>query len=378
MKKDFYELLGVDKNASDDEIKKAYRKLAKKYHPDISKEPNAAEKFKEIGEAYEVLSDPQKRKMYDTYGSAAFEGGAGAGAGGPGGFGGFDFGGFNFGGAEDIDISDIFSDFLGGFGFSSGGGSKRGARKGEDILIKVDLNFLESAFGCDKEMDITLNDACDTCHGDGGLNPKTCSTCNGQGRVVSQTRTILGVMQSQTTCPDCGGSGKTFEKTCPECNGKRTVKKEKTISIKVPAGINSGERLRISGKGSAGIGGGPNGDIYIEFNVLPHPIYTREKNNIYLDLPLNIAEATLGCKKDIPTIYGSVVLDIPAGSQSGEKLKLKGKGIKSSGSFLKGDMFVTIKVVTPKKLDRKQKKLIKELLDSDLETPEYKKLEKYL
>ena len=377
MKKDFYELLGVDKNASDDEIKKAYRKLAKKYHPDISKEPDAAEKFKEIGEAYEVLSDPQKRKMYDTYGSAAFDGAQGAGGPG-GGFGGFDFGGFNFGGAEDIDISDIFSDFLGGFGFSSGGSRRSGARKGEDILVRVDLDFLESAFGCDKEMDINLSEPCDTCHGNGGLNPKTCKTCNGQGRVVSQTRTILGVMQSQTTCPDCGGSGKTFEKTCPDCNGKKTVKKEKTISIKVPAGINSGERLRISGKGSAGIGGGPNGDIYIEFTVKPHPIYTREKNNIYLDLPLNIAEATLGCKKEIPTIYGSVVLDIPAGSQSGEKLKLKGKGIKPNGSFLKGDMYVTIKVITPKKLDRKQKKLMKELLESDLETAEYKKLEKYL
>jgi len=373
-KKDYYELLGVDKNASDDDIKKAYRRLAKKYHPDISKEEGAAEKFKEIGEAYEVLSDPQKRKMYDTYGSAAFEGAFGAN--GAGGFGGFDFGGFNFG-ADDIDISDIFSDFLGGFGF---GGSQRrsNSRKGEDVLINIELDFLESAFGCDKEVDIMLNEPCDSCHGEGGINAKTCSTCNGQGRILSQTRTILGVMQTQTTCPDCGGTGKTFEKTCPECKGKKTIKKEKTLSIKVPAGIRDGERLRISGKGGAGLNGGTNGDIYIEFKVLSHPIYSRENNDVHITLPINIAEATLGCKKEVPTIYGSVVLDVPSGIQSGEKLKLKGKGIKPNGSFVKGDMYVNIKVITPRKLDRKQKKLIKELLDSDLETEEYKKLEKFL
>ena len=375
-KKDFYEVLGVSKSATDDEIKKAYRKLAKKYHPDISKEEGAAEKFKEIGEAYEVLSDPQKRKMYDTYGSAAFEGGAG-GPGGAGGFGGFDFGGFNFGGAEDIDLNDIFSDFLGGFGFG-GSRSRSRSKKGDDILVKVDLDFLESAFGCEKELDISLDEPCDECRGEGGINPKTCKTCNGQGVVITQTRTILGTMQTQSKCPDCGGSGKAFEKICSVCHGKKTVKKEKTLNIEVPAGIQNGERLRISGKGGAGIDGGPNGDIYLEFSVKSHPIFKREKNDIYMDLPVNIVEASLGCKKEVPTIHGSVILDIPQGTQSGEKLKLKGKGIKSANSFLKGDMFVTIKVIVPKKLDRKQKALLKDLQDESLDNGEYKKIEKYI
>lgn len=370
-KKDFYEILGVDKNASDAEIKSAYRKLAKKYHPDLNKEEGAAEKFKEIGEAYEVLSDPSKRKMYDQYGSAAFDQNAGAG------FGGAGFGGFNGFDGQDIDLSDLFGDIFGGFGFGGHSSSSK-ARKGQDLLIKVNLSFIEACFGTSKEIELEMDVKCDECNGEGGHGVKTCKTCNGRGRVVTQTRTILGVMQSESICPDCHGSGKTFEHVCSKCKGKKTYRAKKTIQVEIPAGMNSGEKLRMSGKGGAGINGGPNGDIYLEVSVDTHPIFKRENKDIYLNLPLTFTEAALGCEKEIPTIHGSVLLDIPAGTQCKDKLKLRGKGLNGTNSFNKGDMYVIIDIVIPKKLDRNQKKLLSELVDTKLDNGEFKKIEKYI
>ena len=374
-KKDYYETLGVDKSASADEIKSAYRRLAKKYHPDINKEEGAADKFKEIGEAYSVLGDESKRKMYDQYGSAAFDQGAG-GAGGFGGFGGFgDFSGFQ---GEDIDLSDLFSDFLGGFGF--GGSGRRGNRptKGDDILVKVPLDFEESVFGCKKDIELNVNETCPDCKGAGGSNPKTCSTCGGRGRVVTETRTILGVMQTESACPDCGGTGKSFESICTKCKGKKQIRAKKTLTVDIPSGIDNGDRLKMTGKGGAGTNGGPNGDVYLEFSVSAHPIFERKDKDIYLTLPITITEAALGCKKEIPTLTGNVVLDISSGTQNGDKLKLRGKGITGTNNFTKGDMYVIIDVIIPTKLDRHQKELLKELSETKLDNGEYRRIEKYL
>ncbi len=370
--KDYYEILGVSKTATDAEIKSAFRKLAKQYHPDVNKEPGAEEKFKEIGEAYAVLSDPDKRKAYDQYGSAAFNG-----AGGPG-FGGF--GGFDPG---DIDLGSIFDDLFGGSSFFSGFGGRRGsqnrAQKGEDTLVKVNLTFEEAIYGCEKAIDIDLTSTCEKCHGSGGLGEKRCNTCNGRGRVVSQQRTMFGVFQSETACPDCGGTGQIYEEKCSECKGRGYVTKNKEIEIKIPAGVDTGHQLRISGKGSAGRNGGRNGDIYFEFVVKEHPLFKRDGDDILIDVPLTITEAVFGVKKEIPSIDGNIVLTIDAGSQSGDKLRLKGKGAPNPNSGRKGDMYVTLKVITPTKLDRKQKDLLKELDDTDLDSSsEFKIFKKYL
>lgn len=369
-KKDYYEVLGLNKNASDEEIKRAFRKLAKQYHPDVNKEPGAAEKFKEIGEAYSVLSDPNKRSQYDQFGHAAFQNGAG-GASGTGGFGGFDF--------NDFDFGDIFDDLFGGsFGFGRGRKSKR-AQKGADTLVRIDLEFMEAIKGTKKSIKITLNDECDKCHGSGGFNEKTCQTCGGRGRVVVQQNSLFGVFQTETTCKDCGGTGRTYSEKCPNCSGRGTVKKTKDIEVDVPAGVNTGNKLRISGKGEAGINGGPNGDIYIEFNVKSHPLFEREDEDIYIELPITVTEAILGCKKEVPTLDKNVILEIKPGTQNLTKLKLKGKGVKEVNSRTTGDMYVVINVVIPTKLSKSQKELIKELSETDLESEsEIKKFKKYL
>ena len=370
-KRDYYEVLGVSKTASDDEIKRSFRKLAKQYHPDVNKEPGAEEKFKEIGEAYAILSDPQKRKQYDQFGHAAFDGASG----GPG-FSGFD--------ASDIDLSSIFEDLFGGSfgGFGFGGGSRRNANratKGRDTLVRVKLTFDEAVFGCKKSIRVDLNVECDECNGKGGFDESTCSTCGGSGRVISQQQSLFGIIQTQTVCRDCGGTGKTFKRRCSDCNGTGHVRKNKEIDVTVPEGVDNGYQLRITGKGEAGTNGGPNGDIYLEFQVAEHPLYERDEEDIYLDVPLTITEAALGCKKDVPTLYGTVSVDFKEGIQSGSKLKLKGKGVKIPGSSRKGDMFLVINVVTPTKLDRKQKKLLKELDETDLDkSDEFKKYKKYL
>lgn len=369
----YYDVLGVSKDATDAEIKSAFRKLAKKYHPDINKEPGAEQKFKEIGEAYSVLSDPDKRKQYDQFGHEAYTQGASQG-----GFGG-GFGGFS---ADDIDLSGIFDDLFGGSFF--GGSSRRGSSrnrptKGEDSLVKVDLTFEEAAFGCKKTISIDLDCECDSCGGKGGSGETTCSTCGGRGRVVTQQRTMFGVFQTESTCPDCNGKGKKYKTICKQCNGSGHIVKKKNIEITVPEGVDNGHQLRISGKGAAGYNGGPNGDIYIEFRVKDHPLFERKGNDIYLDVPLTITEAVLGCKKEVPTLTGVVILTVDAGSQPGDQLRLKGKGIKDPVHNKKGDMYVVLDVVIPTKLDRNQKELFKELSKTDLESgSSFRNYKKYL
>ncbi len=371
-KRDYYEVLGVSKTATDEEIKRAFRKLAKQYHPDINKEPGAEEKFKEIGEAYAILSDPEKRRQYDQFGHAAFDPNAGG------------FGGFSGFSTDDIDLSSIFGDLFGGAfgGFSSFGG--RGNRrnrpvKGEDSLIRMNLTFEEAVFGCEKSLKLDLDEKCEKCDGKGGFDETTCSTCGGRGRVVSQQQTMFGVFQTENTCPDCKGAGKTFKTTCSACRGKGHVVKNKEIVVTVPQGVDTGNKIRISGKGSAGYNGGPNGDIYIEFHVKDHPLFERDEEDIYLELPLTITEAVLGCKKEIPTLYGNVILDIKEGTQNNAKLKLRGKGVKVPNAIRKGDMFVITKIIIPTKLDRNQKKLFKELDKTELDNNQaFKDYKKYL
>lgn len=366
-KKDYYEVLGVSKTATEEEIKRAFRKLAKQYHPDVNKEAGAEEKFKEIGEAYAVLSDPEKRRQYDQFGHAAFEGGAGG------------FGGFN---AEDIDLSSIFDDLFGSsFGFNFGGGSRRknGPTKGRDRLVRLSLTFEEAVFGCKKSINIDLNETCEKCHGAGGFNEKTCKKCNGRGTIIAEQRSMLGIFQTQTTCPDCGGAGKTFETTCNLCRGTGYTKENKEILVTVPEGVDNGYQLRISGKGEAGSNGGPNGDIYIEFSVKKHEFFEREEEDIYLEVPLTITEAALGCKKEIPTLENNVILEVKPGASTGDKLKLKGKGIKIPNSLRKGDLYVILNVITPTKLNRKQKKILEELAETDLSDEAiFKNFKKYL
>lgn len=369
-KKDYYEILGVDKNATEAEIKSAFRKQAKKYHPDVNKEPGAQEKFKEIGEAYSVLSDVNKRKQYDQFGSAAFENG-GQGFGGFGGFNG-GFGGFDF---EDFDLGSIFEQFMGGGRTRS----KNTATKGDDVLVKLNLTFEEAVFGCEKTFSINIEDKCPSCNGHGGHNPITCSHCNGRGRVLTEQRTILGIMQTETTCPYCKGKGEEFESTCSSCRGKGTIKREKDIILRVPSGIETNDQMRMSGKASAGKNGGPNGDVYIEFKVKDHPLYKRDGKDVYLEVPLTITEAVLGCKKDIPTIYGNTKVTFESGTQNNEKIKLRGKGINNEKLGKVGDMYLITKIIIPTKLDRKQKSLFKDLDDTILNNEEaFKKFNKYI
>ena len=372
-KKDYYEVLGVSKTATDEEIKRAFRKLAKQYHPDINKEPGAEEKFKEIGEAYSVLSDANKRRQYDQFGHAAFEnGGSGGGAG---------FQGFNMG---DIDLEDILGDlFGGGFrGFSGfGGSSKASSRpsKGEDIRVVLNLTFEEAAFGCEKDVKLNLTSECSRCKGKGGFNEKTCRTCGGAGKVLEQAQTIFGYMQTQKTCPDCKGRGKTYETICDECRGKGVVEKVKTLTVTIPEGVDEGYQLRLSGKGNAGLNGGPNGDVFLEFKIKEHPLFERDGADIYLEVPVTITDATLGCKKEIPTLYGNIILEIKAGTQNYTKLKIKGKGIKLPNSISKGNMYAVVNIIIPTKLDRKQKALLQDLAQTDLEdSQEFKNFNKYM
>ncbi len=372
-KKDYYEVLGVSKTATDEEIKRAFRRLAKTYHPD-NKQTGDEAKFKEVGEAYAILSDPAKRRQYDQFGHQAFTNNGGA-----------NYSGFS---AEDIDLSDIFSDLFGGSfsgfsGFSGFGGgthsSSKRPRKGEDSLVSVTLTFEEAAFGCKKEISLDLNEKCPKCHGDGGFKETTCSTCGGSGRIISEQRSLFGVFQTQTTCNACGGSGHTYKEICSECSGKGHVRVRKSIEVTIPEGIDTGYQLRISGKGGAGFNGGPNGDIYLEFKVKPHELFEREEEDVYLEVPLTITEAILGCKKEIPTLTGNVILDVKPGTQSHEKVKLKGKGVKKINGLGKGNMYVIYNVVIPSKLTMFQKKLLKELSETNLEdSSEFKNFKKYI
>lgn len=366
-KRDYYEVLGIDKGASESEIKSAFRKKAKEFHPDLNKDnPGAEEKFKEAQEAYSVLSDDGKKKMYDQYGHAGVNN-SGAGSAG-GGYGGFDASGFDFG--------DIFDSFFGGSGsfggFSNFGGSsgKSRATRGSDVLMRMQIDFDSAVFGTEKKFNLDVVEECSECHGKGGFDPEQCSNCHGSGVVTTQQQTILGSFLSKSTCPDCDGLGKTYKRKCGACHGKGQEKKNKNITINVPAGINTGDRLRVSGKGNPGSNGGGNGDLYLEFIVEEHEYFVRDQDDIYLEVPLTIIEAITGCKKTIPTIYGNVKLNVSAGTDSGDKQRIKGKGVNNEYHKHKGDMYVVFKVYTPKKLSREQKSLIEKLSATDLTTGE--------
>ena len=373
-KRDYYEVLGVSKDATDAEIKSAFRKKAKEFHPDLNKSPDAPEKFKEAQEAYACLSDKDKRAQYDKYGHAAFEnpyGNAG------GGFSGNPFGG----GAAGFDFSDIFDDlFSGGFGssFGSFGGSGRSSsnrsRKGSDSLYGMKIDFMEAAYGCKKDIDLEYYETCEDCDGAGGHGQETCEDCGGRGYVIKQTNTILGTIQSKTVCSNCNGTGKSFKSKCSTCKGSGKVKVNKTITIDIPAGIDTGEQLRLSGKGEAGINGGPNGDLYIEIKVMPHELYRREGNDVYIDLPVSITDLCLGTKKNIKTMDGTVELKIKEGSQPGDILRIKGKGINNPDSWKKGDFYCVLKLIIPRNLTRKQNGILEDLDDTDVsDEPEFTK-----
>ena len=371
-KKDYYETLGVSKTASDDEIKSAFRTLAKKYHPD-NKSTGDEKKFKEVGEAYAVLSDATKRKQYDQFGHAAFDGAAGSGGsgGGAGGFSGFS--------TDDIDLESIFRDFFGGNPFGGSSRSSSRSSRGEDTLVRISLDFEEAIAGCKKNINLNLNETCKKCNGAGGFDPVTCKTCGGTGRIITEQRSLFGVYQTQSVCRDCMGTGKVFKETCSDCHGTGLIKENKEIVVTVPAGVDTGYQLRISGKGAAGKNGGPNGDIYLEFNVKPHELFIRQEEDIYLEVPLTITEAILGCKKIVPTIYNNIEVDVSPGTQNGTKVRIKGKGVVIPNTSRKGDMYIIYNVIIPSKLSSKEKSLVKELETLDLENAsEFKKFKKYV
>lgn len=355
-KRDYYEILGVAKNATDNDLKSAFRKLAKEYHPDVSKDPKAEEKFKEIQEAYAVLSDKDKRSQYDQFGHSAFEGGFGGASG-------FDFSGFDF--------SDLFGDLFGSsFGFGNQSSYSNRPRKGRDSIMEMSISFEEAVFGSEKKLNLNVEEKCDECDGLGGKDKETCHQCHGSGSVTSEQRTILGTYLTKTTCSACSGKGYLFAKNCPTCRGRGTIKRNKEIIVTIPAGIDTGNQLRVAGMGEAGINGGRNGDLYIEFYVAKHPLFERHDDEITLSLPITITEAILGCKKEVPTLYGDVILTIPAGTQNKAKFLLKGKGVTNLGSKRKGNMLVLVNVIIPNRLDRKQKELINELSKTNLEQHE--------
>lgn len=355
-KRDYYDVLGISKNADATEIKKAYRKQAKKYHPDANDNPDAEEKFKEIQEAYEVLGDTNKKSTYDRHGHAAFDqNGQAGGFGGAQGFGGFE------------DLSDIFGSFFGG-GFNSRQSQANAPMQGEDKFIAITISFLEAAHGVEKEIEILFDEECDHCHGSGAESSadiKTCSTCNGSGVINEQVRTAFGTMMNQRVCPTCHGSGKTITNKCHKCHGAGSIKKKIKVDIKVPAGINSGQQLRVSGKGERGHNGGPYGDLYVEINIKKHDFFTREGNDVYLTIPISFSDAALGTKVDVPTVHGDVELNIPEGTQAKTKFRLKGKGIKDIRGRGHGHQYVIADIITPTKITKEDRALFEKLRETE-------------
>ena len=350
-KRDFYEVLGLQKGATEDEIKKAFKKLAKKYHPDMNPgDKSAEEKFKEVNEAYAVLSDSDKKARYDQFGHAGVDPNFGAGYGGGGGFdGGFDFG----------DISDLFGGFSSFFGGSSGGGRRRNApARGDDLGVTVQLTFEEAVFGCEKDITYARIEDCGSCHGSGaahGSSAETCSKCGGSGQMRVNQRMMGITMQTVTTCDGCGGSGKIIKEPCSECKGKGRTRVTKTLGVSIPAGIDDGQRVMLKGQGSAGVNNGPYGDLYVQASVSPHKLFTREGQNIHLDLPISFAEAALGTKIEVPTLEGTSELTIPEGTQSGSVFNMRNKGIVKIGTTNRGNLYVKVIVEVPKNLTEKQK-----------------------
>ena len=352
-KRDYYEVLGVSKTATEDEIKKAYRSLAKKYHPDLNPDnKEAEEKFKEVNEAYETLSDQTKRSQYDQFGHAGPQGFGGAG-----GFGGSGFDGFG-------GINDIFEAFFGGGGRRGGAASSTRPRQGDDIEQTVTIDFMESINGCKRVVKVNIEEECSTCGGSGAYSKKdvnVCSRCHGRGSVIVEQNSIFGRVQSQTVCPKCGGKGQEITRKCESCNGKGRVRKTKDITVTIPAGVADGMSMRIEGKGYAGYNGGPNGDLYIHVRVKKHEDFQRDGDDIYLDIPISISQAVLGDSIEVPTVYGNVNLKIPAGTQSHTKFRLKGKGAKNVRTKINGDQFVTVKIDIPTNLSNNEKNIFEQL-----------------
>ena len=351
-KRDYYEVLGISKDASEQEIKKAYRKMAMKYHPDKNQgNKESEEQFKEVNEAYEVLSDPQKRRTYDQFGHAGFSGGGF----GQGGF----SGGQGFGGFEDM-FGDIFGDMFGG---GSRGSRKNGPRKGADMRLRMELKFEEAAFGVEREISIQREEECDTCHGSGakpGTNSNTCPTCKGSGEVRQTTRTPFGNMMNVAQCPNCHGAGTIIEHKCDTCSGQGRVRKAKKLNVKIPAGVDDGATIKMSSEGQLGLKGGPRGDLYIIINVIPHKLFERDGYNVYLEMPITFVQAALGDEVEVPTLDGKVKYKIPEGTQSGTVFRLRGKGIQHLRSSQRGDQLIRVNVEVPKKLSDKQKDLLKD------------------
>ena len=381
-KRDYYEVLGVNKNATDDELKKAYRKLAKKYHPDANPD-NKAEaeaKFKEVNEAYETLSDPQKRKMYDQFGPDGPQGfnGAGGPFGGQNGY--YSYTSSGFDGFGDFgDLGDIFSSFFGG-GFGGGRSSSRkqnGPRKGADLNLHIDITFEQAFSGVEKEITITRNEECKVCHGTGakpGTSVTKCPTCNGTGQIRQVQNTILGQMQTTRTCTNCHGTGEVIKEPCENCRGKGTVRKQPKIKVKIPAGIDDGQTVVLRGEGEPGEKGGPKGDLYITVKLKKHSIYSRKGNHVYCDIPITITQASLGAELEIPMVDGSKEkYKIPEATQTGTKFSIRGKGFKSVTSNSVGDFIFTVNVQTPKRLSKEQRELLVQLAKTMNEQPPVKK-----
>jgi molecular chaperone DnaJ len=349
-KRDFYEILGVARNASDDEIKKSYRKLAMKYHPDRNPDSKEAEaKFKEAKEAYEMLSDPQKRAAYDQYGHAGVDPNMG-------GFGG---GGQGFGGFSDA-FGDIFGDIFGGGGQGRGGPQ---VYRGADLRYSMEITLEEAAHGHDTQIRVPSWSDCEACHGDGaepGSKVETCSTCHGAGQV----RVAQGFFSMQQTCPRCSGSGKYIPKPCKKCHGAGKIKSQKTLEVKIPAGIDDGMRIRSSGNGEPGVNGGPSGDLYVEVHIKPHPVFDRDGDDLHCKMPISFVDAILGGEIEVPTLSGKATFDVPEGTQSGRTFRLRSKGIKSLRTALPGDLYIHVQVETPVKLNQAQKDLLKQFDES--------------
>lgn len=360
-KRDYYEVLGVSKTATDDELKKAYRKLAKQYHPDLHPGDKEAEaKFKEINEAYEILSDADKRAKYDQYGFAAFDPNSG--------FGGFDGG---FGGFDDLGdiLGSIFGGGFGGFGSGFGGGQRRnnGPRKGENVRVNLTLDFEEAVFGCKKEIPVNMVETCPDCKGTGcaeGTHPETCPDCGGRGTVVRTQRTAMGMMQSTSQCPRCNGRGQVIHTPCPTCKGNGRIRKKKTVSVNIPAGIDNGQTVSLRGLGNEGVNGGAPGDLLVTVTVRAHALFERDGSSILLDLPISYAQAVLGAEVTVPTLTGKVKLTIPEGTDTGTTFRLKGKGVPFLRGNGSGDQFVTVNIETPKKLNDTQKEALRKFAEA--------------
>ncbi|MBQ9267284.1 MAG: molecular chaperone DnaJ [Clostridia bacterium] len=361
-KRDYYEVLGVQKNATDEELKKAYRKLAKQYHPDANPDnkEEAEKKFKEINEAYEVLSDKQKRSMYDQFGHSGPNGYSNDFSG----FSGFDgFSGFNGGGGFDVDLGDIFSSFFGGNARSQ---KRNGPVRGRDLRVRAEISFEEAAFGVTKEITINREEQCDTCKGSGakpGTSAETCKVCNGTGQVRTTQNTILGSFSSVRTCEHCGGSGTIIANPCPDCKGRGTVRKQRKIKVNIPAGIDNGQIISLRGEGEPGLRGGASGDLYITVSVKPHSVFTRKGDSLFCDVHVSFAEAALGAIIDVPTLQGTEKYDLAEGTQTGSIFTLKGKGIKNVNGRGIGDLYFTIVVDVPKRLNNEQRELLKKFAE---------------